>query len=291
MGRVSKHLKKGTEMDGFAHTPPETMSGSLGTSRLSHLSRVRLTGGVTARLALTEETLRQAWRIRYEAYRSRDYIDENSSGFFTDEFDKTESSKTLIVYRHGLPAASARLCLYDPASKIFGFHSTPAFSTFKSEIDALTAQIIIQDRSVRGIEVMRLVRHPDFERDHEVLFALLMAIGYIILDFNAHLIFSGVRSNHIPFYRRFGFTQITEARPYPKLKFQTALIAFIKGSDNTRKSDIRIFEEVSKDDPQYMSLVAGDLTAIERRHAQTPVNMTKAIRQPVSGANQNLQAD
>lgn len=291
MGRGSTYLKKGTKMDGFAHTPPPTMSGSLGTSRLSHLSRVRLTGDVTARLALTEETLRQAWRIRYNAYRSRNYIDGNSSGFFSDEFDRLESSKTLVVYRRGIPAASARLCLYDPQSNIHDFHSTPAFSVFSAEIKSLANELILQNRAVRGMEVMRLVRHPDFERDHEVLFALLMAIGYIILDFDAHLIFSGVRRNHVPFYRRFGFTQITEARPYPKLKFQTALIAFVKGAGSTRKSDIRIFEEVSKEDPQYLDLVAGHLTSIERCHAPSRVTMNKAILHPISGINQNLQSN
>lgn len=240
---------------------PERISG------LSHIRRVTLSGNVSAQLALSEHTLSEASRLRYAAYHAQGYIDHDPSGLFLDEFDRRPSSRTIVTYRNGTPAASARLCLYDPAGTIPGSESTPGFAVFGQEINELMEDVAGTADSMRAMEVMRLVRHPDFERDHEVLFALLMAIGYVILHFGAEIVFSGVRRNHIPFYRRFGFVQITEPRPYPKLKFQTALIAFVKGAGSEHLPDIRIFEEVSKDDPQYHQLMAGNATSIERPHA------------------------
>lgn len=230
----------------------------------SHLRRVQLHGDVATRLALSDEFLRDAFRLRYIAYRARNYIDEHPDHIFSDEFDHRPRSKTILAYRDDRLAASARTCLYDPEEAVTANNRTPAFELFHGEIESLVNGSQIPGVSGRAVEVTRLVSHPDFERDHRVIYALLMTIGYIILDQDSKIVYSAVRRNHIPFYRRFGFIQITDPKPYPGLHFDTALIAFIKGMGNQGSLDIRIFEEVTKNDDQYSSLISGHRTPIYR---------------------------
>lgn len=230
----------------------------------SHLRRVQLHGDVATRLALSEELLRDAFHLRYISYRAKNYIDEHPAHIFSDEFDHRPGSKTILAYRDDRLAASARTCLYDPEEADTRNNRTPAFALFRDEIESLVNGSQVPEVSGRAVEVTRLVRHPDFERDHHVIYALLMTIGYIILNQDAKIVYSAVRKNHIPFYRRFGFIQITDPKPYPGLHFDTALIAFIKGMSNQRPLDIRIFEEVTKDDDQYGALISGHRTPIYR---------------------------
>lgn len=234
------------------------------TSGLYRLKHGHISENVVARIAATHETLLDAARIRYDAYQSRGYIDKNPEGLFADEIDASPSCTTIVVYKNGAPAASARTCLYDPSSNIPGSDWTPAMDVFRHEILALLNDEAGPERSHKALEVMRLVRHPQFERDNEIIFALLRAIGYLILYRGVNIIYSGVRRNHIPIYRRLGFFQVTEPRSYPKLKFRTALIACIKTRVATEFPEIDIFGDVSKSDSQYIDIISGKPTVISK---------------------------
>lgn len=234
------------------------------TSGLYRLKHGHISENVIARIATTREILLDAARIRYDAYQSRGYIDENPEGLFADEIDASPSCTTIVVYKNGAPAASARTCLYDPSSNIPGSDWTPAMDVFRHEILALLNDGAGPERSHKALEVMRLVRHPQFERDNEIIFALLRAVGYLILYNGINIIYSGVRRNHIPIYKRLGFFQVTEPRSYPKLKFRTALIACIRTRVDTESPEIDIFGDVSKSDPQYTDIISGKPTVISK---------------------------
>lgn len=231
------------------------------------LDRLRfgdISGDITARIATTDDLLRDAARLRYDAYHTHGYIDENPTGLFIDDFDMRPSCKTIVVYEKGAPAASARVCLYDPLVSVEGSDWTPALDVFPEEILDLVRRESGDSQPKKALEVMRLVRNAGYERNHEIIFALLRAIGYLILYYDASIIYSGVRKNHIPIYRRLGFSQITEPRAYPKLKFRTALIACIKHQVDNNHPPVNIFEDVSKNDIPYQHLINGQEAIIRK---------------------------
>lgn len=232
--------------------------------RLQRLRLGDLSGNLTVRIATNGNILRDAARLRYDAYHAHGYIDENPTGMFIDDFDARPSAKTIIVYQNGIPAASARVCLYDPAGSIPGSDWTPAMDVFRNEIQSLLASEDNGSQPKKALEVMRLVRSAQHERDHQVIFALLRAIGYLILYYDASVIYSGVRQNHVPIYRRLGFFQITEPRSYPKLKFRTALIACVRSRIEDFSPPVNIFEDVSKSDYQYEKIINGKEVQIRK---------------------------
>lgn len=227
-----------------------------------------ISGDITARIATTDEILLHAARLRYHAYHTHGFIDENPTGLFVDDFDARASCRTIVIYEKGTPAASARVCLYDPGGSIDGSDWTPALDVFPEEIFNLISAEKSKSKPKKALEVMRLVRNPSYERNHEIIFALLRAVGYLIHYYNATVIYSGVRRNHIPIYRRLGFFQVTEPRAYPKLKFRTALIACLRNKLDDSQPPVNIFEDVSKDDIQYEQLINGE-EAIMRKDITT----------------------
>lgn len=253
-----------------------------------------ISGDITARIATTDEILLDAARLRYHAYHTHGFIDENPTGLFVDDFDTRASSKTIVIYEKGSPAASARVCLYDPGGSIDGSDWTPALDVFPKEIHALVKAENSESDPKRALEVMRLVRNPSYERNHEIVFALLRAVGYLIHYYNATVIYSGVRKNHIPIYRRLGFFQVTEPRNYPKLKFQTALIACIRKKVDDSHPPVNIFEDVSRNDIQYEQLINGE-EAIIRKDMETlagspPLDNIQLISQ-LNSSKSTLQFD
>ena len=64
--------------------------------------------GLTARLALDDETRADAYAIRHASYLSGGYIEPQPGGIFSDADDLRPNSRTVVVYKEGRPVASVR---------------------------------------------------------------------------------------------------------------------------------------------------------------------------------------
>lgn len=213
-----------------------------------------LAPGLTARLAGTPDVRREAYALRYAAYSSRGFIDAAPSGLFKDEWDEYPCTKTVVVYKDGVPAATARVCMYAPGSGIVGSDVIPAMDVFGSEI----ARIFSRIRGFsRGAEVMRLSRHPDLGADYEPVFAAFQMVGCLLLHLEVDAVVCAVRKHHMPFYRRLGFRIKTEPRKYPKLNFETALMASARPEGKLLQDALSGLNLISKEDINYQDFLAG----------------------------------
>jgi hypothetical protein len=231
--------------------------------------------GLVARLAVSQDVLRDAWALRYKAYASHGFIETSDSEMFADDCDFYPSSKVVVVYRRGRPVGTVRICLYAPGSGLAGAHTLPILEVFPDEIKAQLAAVPTRRGAPRAVEVMRLSTDPELGFDPEVSMALFLMAGYVTMYFGATAAFCGVRRHHMPLYRRFGWRKMTEPRPYPKLKFETGLMGCVSESPEGLRRDMPIMHPISKDDEIFEDLMAGrsvpayggerDRTAITRQ--------------------------
>jgi hypothetical protein len=217
---------------------------------------------LTARLAISPDILTEAAFLRHAAYRSAGYVDDNMNPLnFIDKYDSYVTSKTVVVYKGGVPAATVRACLYDPASNLSGLNTLPAMNMFEEEIKTLMDDARLHDRPARAVEITRMARHPDFAKHNDVILAVMRMIGYLVLHFDADLVFTAIKENHVPFYRRMGLRKITEPRDYPNLNVQTLLMAFFRRQSVTRQRTC-LLDAVPLEDDTYHDLMAGELASI-----------------------------
>lgn len=212
---------------------------------------------LTARLATIPDVLTDAWVVRHAAYASHGFIQPAKNGMFIDECDHYPSARTVVVYKNNSPVATVRVCLYAPESGIAGANRVPAMDVFETEIVDIFNHLRSGAASPRGVEVMRLSRHPSLGNDYEPVLALFRTVGYLLLHFDADVVVSGVRKHHMPFYRRLGFRKITEPRPYPKLKFETALMACVRRTGLALEDSMPVLGWLSKEDEHYRDFIAG----------------------------------
>lgn len=179
----------------------------------------------SARLATDPETYQQAYRLRYESYLASGFIKANGSGLFTDMYDELPNCRTLLIYDNGVPMASVRTCLLTAGSE----QRSPASDTYPDDVTRLLEQCsdILPGR---GIETTRLVRRPSAENNQGLVFLLYRLAGYLGVRAETQIMFACVRLNHASFYKRLGYTQITEPRPYPNLSCPMQLMACTRQS-------------------------------------------------------------
>ena len=182
--------------------------------------------GLTARLASTMREREKVFALRHESYFAGGFIDKRPGALFFDPYDGRQNCQSIIVYRGERPVASVRVCVLDPARP--GWEDIPALHVFPEDIAATLAARAPQ--GVRAIEINRLVRHPDDAADPLLVFVLFHLAGYMILRHGADIVFSCVRKNHMPFYKRLKFTLVAGPRSYPELKFATSLMACCRES-------------------------------------------------------------
>jgi hypothetical protein len=182
------------------------------------------TTGLTARLAIDDRTRADAYAIRHESYLSGGYIDPQPGGLFSDADDLKPNNRCVVVYKHERPVASVRLCTldYDPAA--IGWDEIPASRIFSEEVAALAANVP-HDRPARLKEINRLVRHPDFATDFQLVFVLFRLVGFFVAEDKSDMTLSCVRRNHTPFYKRMHFEYVAGPRRYAGVKFETNLMA------------------------------------------------------------------
>lgn len=166
-----------------------------------------------ARLACDPATRRDVYGLRYRSYVAAGHIEPNETGLFTDVYDEMPNCKSIVIYQDGIAAASVRTCAlaYGSAAR------SPAADTFPIEVQELLSGQSGIGHGRRGIETTRLVRSPEAENNQGLVFLLYRMAGYIGMMNHTQILFACVRQNHVPFYRRLGYTPVTEPKPYPGL--------------------------------------------------------------------------
>jgi hypothetical protein len=175
----------------------------------------------SARLALDDRTKEDAYRLRYASYVASGYVQPNELGLFRDQYDDLPNSQTVVVYDEGRPVASVRTCTLAFGSA----QRSPASDTFPNEVRELLSQQASIGIGGRGIETTRLVRSPAAENNQGLVFLLYRMAGYVGMTAHTQVLLACVRRNHAPFYKRLGYTPVTEPRPYPGLNCPMQLMS------------------------------------------------------------------
>ncbi|MCF3946310.1 hypothetical protein AiwAL_07275 [Acidiphilium sp. AL] len=211
-----------------------------------------------AQLALGQRLSNIAYQLRYEGYRSYDYIGDRPGGSYSDSYDAQANNRTAIVFKQGIPAATVRITVHDPASADSGDRKLPAMEIFSDEIKATMAALRPNGRRPRAAEIGRLVRSPAYAKDFAIVFALFRIAGYLILHADADVVFNAVRTHHMPMYRRFGFQQLEAPRQYPGLAFETGLMACFRPNFADARDNLPFLQGISTEDACYAGLIAGE---------------------------------
>lgn len=216
-----------------------------------------------ARVAYSPEVMQQAWSLRYECYSHHGFLAPNADRIFKDEYDLLETSKTIVIYKSGVPVASVRVCLHDPVAEAGGTRTMPVMESFADVIPDIADGVVIPNQQKRVVEVLRLVSLPSLEKNIEIIFALFRMAKYLTKYFESDILFCAVRNNHVGIYRRIGFHKVAEPRHYySKLSFQTALMMGVERDYEKVQEKIPFLRRVSKNDQTYQRLIAGDLVPV-----------------------------
>jgi hypothetical protein len=223
-------------------------------------------GRLTARLALDRKTRAHAFAVRHDSYLSGGYIDRRPDGLFADEFDDMPNSQTVVVYRDGRPVASIRFCIIDTDPAKTGWQDIPASRIFPDEVKGLLDQATagrVPPRPARALEINRLVRHPDFADDKELVFVLFRFATYMVLHHEADITLSCVRRNHMPFYRRIiKLSNVAGPRRYAGVKFETHLMACDRSKYESVVRDVPIFNCAKITAGGYDALFEGETVSV-----------------------------
>lgn len=234
-------------------------------------------GRLEARLALTDAVKKQAYALRHDGYVAVGYVKPQESGILQDEYDDRESSRTIVIYRNGIAAASARISLLDPESKIPGSDEVPASRMFRKEVLQLLQNLEDQGRPARAVEVTKLTRNPDFEHDNDLISAIFQMVGYLILDFDADVVLNTARLNHMRFYERLGFHAIAQPRRHPGIVVELGLMACFRESYDKVRHAVPDMSQLSRKDETFARFVAGELVPVFP-HSRTLVRVKPAKR-------------
>ncbi len=180
---------------------------------------------LTARMTLDRKTRTQAFALRHASYLAGGYIDPRPNGLFSDPYDDLPNCVSIVVYKQELPVASVRLCTLDLDPAMPDWTDIPAKHVFEPEVEHMLANLPRQLGAPRVIEINRLVRHPDYANDFELVFVLFRFVAFMVTRRRIDMMLSCVRRNHQPFYKRLDFETIAGPRSYPELKFATNLMA------------------------------------------------------------------
>ncbi len=204
MGPVAKYLNGRSTFSDDASSEP------------SFSDRVaQLLDRIDYRLADSDEQREAIFRLRYEAYLRDGGIYPNSSGSFSDRYDKTGNVYLFGVYIDDELAGSIRIHVISKEHP--DCPSLEAFPDFlQPELDA--GNVIVDST--------RFVSDESLSRVHRGLpYATLRLSGMAARYFNADYLLAAVRVEHQAFYRRvFRYELVCEARPYPGLAKQLSLM-------------------------------------------------------------------
>lgn len=225
--------------------------------------RPREPARITVQIATTPALMEIVYRLRHDSYVAQGFLEPRASGMFADEWDGMKQFFSMLGFVDGVPATSVRISHCQPAGPAGARTETTAMELFRPEIINLAERFRVGARPAIVMEMSRLTRHPAFsESNFDPMFGIFRANFYCLIKTRADMLISAVRRHHVPFYKRLGFQTITEPRPYPKLKFETALMACFRPSYAAIQASIPIFQGIDEGDGVYARLFAGERVGI-----------------------------
>jgi hypothetical protein len=225
--------------------------------------RPREPSRISVQIASTPALMETVYRLRHDSYVAQGFLEPRSSGLFSDDWDELPHFSSVLCFIDGEAAASVRLSYCQPSGPRGERTETTAMELFKPEIERLAESFRVAPAAATIMELSRLARHPDFsESDLDPMFGIFRACSYHIIRRPADMVITAVRRHHVPFYNRMGYLKITEPRPYPKLKFETALMACFRHSYDAIQNSIPIFQGIDRTDSVFDRLFAGERVGI-----------------------------
>lgn len=188
--------------------------------------------------------LNTVFKMRYESYREKGYIDQHTTRQFYDEFDSENNCTSYLTFYQGRAIATIRSCMYTSDTD----QSIPIFEVFKDEIK----YNIGLDSPM--VEANKFVMAPHFQRRGGVKARFMIYANVInaALDLGAKYLVAAVREEHIAYNTAlFGFKLISKPRAYPHLKFKTALMICDDVPNMRKRLDTKLGErDMEKEYPQ-----------------------------------------
>lgn len=183
------------------------------------------------------QMLDRVYSMRYRSYSAKNYIEENSSGKFIDEYDGVKHNPCFLAYHENKAIGAIRACVFDPALGM----PIPAMEVFDDEIK----NSIGYDKVF--VEGNKFVIDPSFQRKGGIQ-ARLLLVGTVVEEAvrrNAYYILVAVRPAHVKFYEMLGAKAVSDAKSYPHLSFKTVLMVCsdIEHLRNFIKSKINVVEK------------------------------------------------
>ena len=178
-------------------------------TRRSFSARIaQLLARIDCRRADTGEQREAIFRLRYQAYLRDGSIFPNSSGSFSDPYDKAGNVYLFGLYIDDELAGSIRIHV--------GSRECPNFPSLDVFPDILQPEL---DAGKVIIDPTRFVTDENLARIYRGLpYAVARICGMAAQYFNADHLLAAVRVEHQAFYRRaFNHQVICEPRPYPHL--------------------------------------------------------------------------
>ncbi len=223
-----------------------------------HPYATTLSDKLTGQFALTQRVMEDAWRVRHASYVAQGYLDPIDGGMFTDEFDDPKHSMTAVIYVDQEPIGSVRISRHDPDLAAKGIITMPTFAVFPDVIPEFLERHGQPGNPATASELNRIVCLPAYRSDLRVISGLFRMAKYISLFCQTDVTFASARPNHLAIYRRIGFNLAAPARPYVKLKFETALLAAIYPHYQEIQSRFPALATASRSDCWYPQLINGE---------------------------------
>jgi len=217
---------------------------------------------LTARIAADPRTRADAFALRHASYVSGGYIDPRPGGLFSDPYDDKPNCQSIVIYKNNRPAASVRLCVLDTDPSKTGWDDIPAAHVFHDEVNALLAAAPSAARPTKAAEINRLVRHPDYATDYQLVFILFHFVSFMVLHETYDMTLSCVRRNHMPFYKRLEFDSVAGPKAYPELKFTTNLMVCPQARYATLLKKYQIFNARATETGCYDGLFRGETVSV-----------------------------
>ncbi len=205
----------------------------------------QMSSGYTNRVA-SGPLLDTVFKMRYESYYGKEFIEESSSKLFMDEYDGLSNSRSYLTFKNQKAIGSIRGCIYDPGKDL----PIPIADVFYHEIE----KAVGFDRSM--LEINKFVISPHFQR-RGGLRARFMIYSNVVdaaVEQGAEFLVAGVREEHIEYNKSmFGFELASDLRSYPHLKFKTALMVCTDIASVKRKIDRKLVNRKGFNDslPRY----------------------------------------
>ncbi len=192
----------------------------------------------------TGPLLDTVFKMRYQSYSGEQFIEENNSKLFMDEYDGTPNSTSYLTFHNQKAIGSIRGCFYDPTKDI----PIPIADVFYDELQ----EAVGFDHSM--MEINKFVIAPHFQRKGG-LRARFMIYDNVVssaIENNAEFLVAGVREEHIHYNRKmFGFELASDLRSYPHLKFKTALMICRDIDTIKQKIDSKLERHRARNDSSF----------------------------------------